>query len=116
MKLDDNRKIIFSVAGGKGGVGKSIFSVALAVKLAMDGKRVTLVDLDLGAANLHTYLGIIKETPTIADFILKKVPSLEDILTETSQENLRIIRKLPSFSLNLRKYLQIKMTLANYLR
>ena len=39
-------------------MGKSIFSIALAVKLARDGNSVALVDLDLGAANLHTYLGI----------------------------------------------------------
>jgi len=91
MKPDNKPKMIFSVAGGKGGVGKSIFSVSLGTKLAMDGHSVALVDLDLGAANLHTYLGIVKKTPTIADFILKKVPSLTDILVETSQENMKII-------------------------
>lgn len=91
MKPDSKPKMIFSVAGGKGGVGKSIFSVSLGTKLAMDGNSVALVDLDLGAANLHTYLGLIKKTPTIADFILKKVPSLNDILVETSQENMKII-------------------------
>lgn len=91
MKPDSKPKMILSVAGGKGGVGKSIFSVSLGTKLAMDGHSVALVDLDLGAANLHTYLGIIKKTPTIADFILKKVPSLKDILVETSQENMKII-------------------------
>ncbi|HDH04428.1 MAG TPA: MinD/ParA family protein [Nitrospirae bacterium] len=91
MKPEQKTKTIFSVAGGKGGVGKSIFSVALGVKLARDGNSVALVDLDLGAANLHTCLGIIKKTPTIADFILKKVPSLEDILLETSQENMKAI-------------------------
>jgi len=91
MKPDSKPKMIFSVAGGKGGVGKSIFSVALGTKLAMDGNSVALVDLDLGAANLHTYLGIIKKTPTIADFILKNVSSLNDILVETAQKNMKII-------------------------
>ncbi len=79
------------MAGGKGGVGKSIFSVALATILAQEGNRVAVVDLDLGAANVHTYFGIIKKTPTIADFILKKVPSLENVLIDTSQENLKVI-------------------------
>ena len=91
MKLNKQAKAIFSVAGGKGGVGKSIFATALGVNLARNGHSVALVDLDLGAANLHTYLGIIKETPTIADFILKKVSSLDELLLETSQNNLRII-------------------------
>jgi len=91
MKMDKKSKAIFSVAGGKGGVGKSIFTIALGVTLANEGHRVALVDLDLGAANLHTYLGIIKKTPTIADFILKKVSSLDELLLETSQKNLKII-------------------------
>jgi flagellar biosynthesis protein FlhG len=91
MKLNKQAKAIFSVAGGKGGVGKSIFATALGVNLATAGHSVALVDLDLGAANLHTYLGIIKQTPTIADFILKKVSSLEELLLETSLQNLRII-------------------------
>ena len=72
-------------------MGKSIFAVALGTSLAMNGSRVALVDLDLGAANLHTYLGIIRRTPSIADFILKKASSLEDILVGTSQENLKLI-------------------------
>lgn len=91
MKMDKKSKAIFSVAGGKGGVGKSIFTIALGVALASEGHSAALVDLDLGAANLHTYLGIIRKTPTIADFILKKVASLDELLLETSQNNLKII-------------------------
>ena len=83
--------MIFSAGGGKGGVGKSIFSVALGCQFAKEGHTVVLVDLDLGAANLHTYLGITRETASIADFILRKVSSLEEILLETSQKNLRLI-------------------------
>lgn len=81
-------KKIFSVGGGKGGVGKSIFSVAFGTLLAREGFSVVLADLDLGAANLHTCLGIIKKTPSIADFILRKTPSLEDVLITTPEKNL----------------------------
>ncbi len=91
MKPFEKAKTIFSVGGGKGGVGKSIFSVALGAALAKDGLSVALLDLDLGAANLHTYLGITKKTPTIADFILRKVPSLEEILIDTSRPNLKLV-------------------------
>lgn len=87
----DQKKIIFAAGGGKGGVGKSIFSVALGCHIAKEGNSAALVDLDLGGANLHTYLGLIKKTPTIADFILRKVSSLEEILLETSQKNLKLI-------------------------
>ncbi|NTW58374.1 MAG: MinD/ParA family protein [Nitrospirae bacterium] len=82
---------IISVGGGKGGVGKSILSIALGTVLARGGSSVVLADLDLGAANLHTYLGIRGHTPGIADFILGKVPSLESILVETSVPNLGLI-------------------------
>ena len=91
MKLQSHSKVIFSIGGGKGGVGKSIFSIAFGAVLAKSGQRVILADLDLGAANLHTYLGITKKTPTIADFILRRVPSLEDLLIETSVKNLKLI-------------------------
>ncbi len=47
---------IISVGGGKGGVGKSILSIGLGTVLARSGKSVVLADLDLGAANLHTYI------------------------------------------------------------
>jgi len=41
---------IIAVGGGKGGVGKSILSANLAVKLAAQRFRVLAVDLDLGGA------------------------------------------------------------------
>jgi flagellar biosynthesis protein FlhG len=91
MKNDTKSKTIFAIGGGKGGVGKSIFSIALGTVLADKGNTVILVDLDLGASNLHTYVGITKKTPTIADFILRKVSSLEDVIVETSHNNLRLI-------------------------
>ena len=41
-----------SVLSGKGGVGKSNISAALSFALADFGKRVVLIDADLGMANL----------------------------------------------------------------
>lgn len=82
---------IFSVGGGKGGVGKSILSIALGTALAKQGKSVVLIDLDLGAANLHTYLGILKQTQTIADFLTNKASTLDELILETSVRNLGFI-------------------------
>jgi flagellar biosynthesis protein FlhG len=45
------------VAGGKGGVGKSLVCANLALALAQRGRRVLLVDLDLGLGNQHVLFG-----------------------------------------------------------
>lgn len=44
------------VTGGKGGVGKTTLAANLGVELARAGRRVLLVDLDLGLGNLHVAL------------------------------------------------------------
>jgi flagellar biosynthesis protein FlhG len=49
---------IMAVASGKGGVGKTWFSIALAHTLARQGERVLLFDGDLGLANVDVQLGI----------------------------------------------------------
>jgi len=49
---------ILCVTSGKGGTGKSVLTSNLAVDLALRGKRVLVVDADLGLANLHLLLGI----------------------------------------------------------
>ena len=49
---------IFTVASGKGGVGKTTLSANLGVALASAGQRVVLLDADLGLANLDVLLGI----------------------------------------------------------
>ncbi|RMH44182.1 MAG: MinD/ParA family protein [Gammaproteobacteria bacterium] len=49
---------VVSVTGGKGGVGKTSLSVNLAVALADLGRRVMLLDADLGLANVDVMLGL----------------------------------------------------------
>ena len=46
-----------AITSGKGGVGKSQISANLAVSLAQDGRRVLLVDADIGMASLDLVLG-----------------------------------------------------------
>lgn len=50
--------LVFSVTSGKGGVGKTNLSVNLALCLAQLGKRVVLIDADLGLANVDVLLGL----------------------------------------------------------
>jgi flagellar biosynthesis protein FlhG len=68
---------IVAVSGGKGGVGKSVVAANLALTLGRMGQRVVLVDADLGAANLHTMLGITRPTVGLAEFLDHGIESLE---------------------------------------
>ena len=52
-------KNIIAVASGKGGVGKTWFSITLAHALTKLGKRVLLFDGDLGLANVDVQLGLM---------------------------------------------------------
>ena len=54
---------IIPIAGGKGGVGKSLIAANLAIVLARLGHKTIGIDLDLGAANLHSCIGLSGSTP-----------------------------------------------------
>jgi len=53
---------IVAVGSGKGGVGKTWLSISLAHAFAAAGKRVLLVDGDLGLANIDVQLGLNPES------------------------------------------------------
>ncbi len=49
---------VIAIASGKGGTGKSLFTANLGSTLALAGKKVVLVDMDIGLRNLDLYLGL----------------------------------------------------------
>jgi len=57
-KMTGARCLSIAVTSGKGGVGKTTLSLTLAATLAQLQKRVLMMDVDLGLANLHILLGI----------------------------------------------------------
>lgn len=50
---------LIAVASGKGGVGKTWFSICLSQALSQSGKKVLLFDGDLGLANIDVQLGLM---------------------------------------------------------
>lgn len=82
---------IWAIGGGKGGIGKSFISSSLAICLTRMGKSVTLIDLDLGSANLHTCLGIKIPNQTLSDFVSGRTHSLADVTTVTEIPGLNFI-------------------------
>lgn len=49
---------IYSIVSGKGGVGKTNFSINLAIKLQQSGKKVLILDADIGMSNANILLGV----------------------------------------------------------
>jgi len=71
---------VVAVTSGKGGVGKTVIAANLAVLAARSGRRVLLLDADLGLANADIVLGI---TPTHhVGHLLDGTASLDDVLSE----------------------------------
>ena len=69
---------VIAVTGGKGGVGKTNVSVNLAVAMADLGRRVMLLDADLGLANIDVVLGLHPERDL--SHVVRGECSLEDVL------------------------------------
>jgi len=82
---------IFAVGGGKGGSGKSFISANLGVMLAKQRKKVVLVDLNLGAPNLHTMMGLNNLKTGLNNFLNKSVKNLSLTVVPTTIPNLYII-------------------------
>jgi flagellar biosynthesis protein FlhG len=74
---------VIAVTGGKGGVGKTTVSVNLATSLAQSGKRVVLLDGDLGLANADVFLGLSPRY-TLAH-VMSGERTLDEILVTSSQ-------------------------------
>jgi flagellar biosynthesis protein FlhG len=80
------------VGGGKGGIGKSFLASNFATVAARSGRRVLLVDADLGGANLHTCLGLrAGARVNLSDFLNDRIVDLEKVAIDTPVPGLRLI-------------------------
>jgi flagellar biosynthesis protein FlhG len=79
---------VLTVTGGKGGVGKTNIAANLAITLAQFGRRVMLLDADLGLANVDVLLGL-QPRYTLAD-VLRGERALADIIV-TGPGGVRVV-------------------------
>ena len=79
---------VVAVTGGKGGVGKTNVCVNLGLALSHMDRRVTLLDADLGLANVDILLGL-KPRHTLKD-VLDHSCSMRDVVVQ-GPDNLRIV-------------------------
>ncbi|MDF2177471.1 MinD/ParA family protein [Aliiglaciecola sp. CAU 1673] len=71
---------VIAVTGGKGGVGKTNITLNTAIAMAKQGKRVLVLDADLGLANVDVMLGLRVEKNL--SHVLSGECLLEDVLVE----------------------------------
>jgi len=82
---------IWAVGGGKGGVGKSLVASNIAIALSKQGRKVLLVDADLGAANLHTFLGVDGGKGSLSSFLKSEISEIGSLISKTPFPNLDLI-------------------------
>ncbi len=79
---------VIAVTGGKGGVGKTNVSVNLACAMGQAGKKVMLMDADLGLANIDVLLGLHPKFNL--SHVISGQRTLEEIIVD-GPENVRIV-------------------------
>jgi len=71
---------VIAISGGKGGVGKTNVSINLAISLAEIGRRVMVLDGDLGLANIDVVLGLHPKYDL--SHVLRGEKNLDEIIVE----------------------------------
>lgn len=88
IKGSPRRTRIIAVTSGKGGVGKSNFTINFGLALMSFGQKVMVLDADLGLANIDVILGISPQYNLY--HVLKGERSIKEVITE-GPEGLKII-------------------------
>jgi flagellar biosynthesis protein FlhG len=86
---------VIAITSGKGGVGKTNLSVNLAIAYAQLGKKVVVLDADLGLANVNVAIGVIPKFNLY--HMIRKQKELKDIILDT-EYGIQIIAGASGFS------------------
>ncbi len=86
---------IIAISSGKGGVGKTNISINLAIAYAQLGKKVVVMDADLGLANVNVVLGIIPKYNLY--HLIRRQKKMSEIMMDTDY-GIRIVAGASGFS------------------
>ncbi|MDR0786128.1 MAG: MinD/ParA family protein [Treponema sp.] len=78
---DKNKFRIITVASGKGGVGKTNVSINMAIVYARLGKKVVVMDADLGLANVNIMLNLAPKHTLVN--VMRREKTMKEILVES---------------------------------
>ena len=87
---DEKEGKIWAIGGGKGGTGKTFITSSIGTYLAKNRRRVVLIDVDIGGANLHSFLGINRPKKSLTNFFDMGTP-LKNLAVKTGIENMSLI-------------------------
>lgn len=72
-----------AIVSGKGGVGKSNFSTNFAYALLSKGKKVIIIDMDIGMGNIHILLGMAPQY-SLKDYLMG-TRELDEVINGTPE-------------------------------
>jgi len=81
MMSNNHKTRIIAITSGKGGVGKTNISVNMAIAYAQQGKKVILIDGDLGMANVNVIMNIVPQYNLMQ--VITKQKTMQEIITDT---------------------------------
>ena len=113
---------VVAFGSGKGGVGKSVIATNLALSLGRAKKSVTLLDGDLGGANLHSFLGVGFPELSLSDLLQRRVEHIDDVTIPTAYQGVSLVSGAfdtlsavsPKYAQKIRLLRQIASTGADY--
>lgn len=84
---------VIPVASGKGGVGKSLITVNLALALSAQQRTTILADMDLGSATQHLLLGLGMTVPNLGmgELVTGSESHIENLVVPTDYKRLHFI-------------------------
>ena len=79
--MSSHKTRIIAVTSGKGGVGKTNIAINMAIGYAQQGKKVILLDGDLGLANINVLLNVVPQYNLMQ--VVNHQKKMHEIVTDT---------------------------------